>query len=337
MALQLRERNNTWHVVGTVTTPDGEKVRVRKATGFPLHQKRFASEAMSRVLHDVMAGKYSTKDGTVTVADAANLFVTRPNPPGETDKVIMKLLTRNLGSLAYADLTVATVMRYVTSRGNKASTVAREINSIKAMLAHTKAMGVPTPTLELVRPSVDDSRLRWLTEVERDELIAACDTDIRGLVTFLFYTGCRVGEAMALDWRDVREGVASFTTFKGKAKKRRVRGVPLTAEAMDAIGEAGRGFVFKTPEGKQWDYDSFYNRFRHAIDAVGLEDFRPHDARHTFASHLVQKGASLRAVADLLGHTSLAMVMRYSHLAPSHLADTVKLLGCRDTSVTRAH
>ena len=72
------------------------------------------------------------------------------------------------------DLTVATIQKYVTGKGNKASTVAREINSIKAMLAHAKAMGCQLQTLNLVRPSVDDSRLRWLTEEERDHLIASC-------------------------------------------------------------------------------------------------------------------------------------------------------------------
>ena len=98
-----------------------------------------------------------------------------------------------------SDLTVSTIQKYVTGKGNKASTVAREINSIKAMLAHAKAMGFSTPDLELVRPSVDDSRLRWLTESERDHLIASCSEEIRGIVTFLFFTGCRIGEALSLD------------------------------------------------------------------------------------------------------------------------------------------
>lgn len=334
MTLQLKLRNEKWHVTGTVMGPDGEKVRVRKSTGFPRHQKRFASDVLSRVLHDAMAGKYSTDTGELTVEDAARMFTTRPNPPGQTDKDIMKGFVRRLGGVPLNDLTVATIQRYVTSRGNKASTVAREINSIKAMLAHARAMGVTTPDLELVRPSVDDSRLRWLTEEERDHLIASCSEDIRSIVTLLFYAGCRIGEALSLDWRDVRDGSAYFTTFKGKSKRRRVRAVPLVQEVLDVIGERDVGLVFKRPDGGAWDYDAFHNVWEKGIEASGITDFRPHDARHTFASHLVQRGASLRAVADLLGHTSLAMVMRYSHLAPSHLADTVALLGCRGTSMT---
>jgi integrase len=334
MPLALTIRNEKWHVTGTVIGPDGCKVRVRKSTGFPRHQKRFASEVLSRVLHDAMAGKMSKDSSELTLQDAARMFLTRPNPPGLTEEVIMKGLVESLGEVALCDLTVATIQRYVTGRGNKASTVAREINSIKAMLAHAKAMGVPTPDLELVRPSVDDSRLRWLTEEERDHLIASCSESIRSIVTMLFFSGCRIGEALSLDWRDVRDGSANFTTYKGKSKRRRVRAVPLVPEVLDVLGEREVGRVFKRPDGSAWDYDSFYNIWSRAIETSGIEDFRPHDARHTFASHLVQKGASLRAVADLLGHTSMAMVMRYSHLAPSHLANTIELLRRDGTFLT---
>ncbi len=55
-------------------------------------------------------------------------------------------------------------------------------------------------------------------------------------------------------------------------------------------------------------------------------DFRFHDLRHTFASHLAMNGFSMKAIADLLGHTSLAMVMRYAHLSPGHLQEAVNSL-----------
>ncbi len=332
MTLKLNLRANVWHVQGTLVTLEGEKVRVRKSTGFSKHQKQYASAAMSRILVEAMENS-AVENDTTSVDDAIRLYLTRPNPPGKTDAIVLNVLSKAMGSTFLQDLQVHELMSHVNGRGNKAGTVARELNSINAMLAHAKDMGLNAPEFRLKRPSVDDARTRWLTEDERDRLIAACPSEIRGLVTFLFYTGCTIGEAFALKWQDARGGRAFFTRSKGKMRKRRTRAVPLTSEAHTGMGTDTGGLVFRRPDGNGWERSGFYDFFNPSCMAAGITDFTPHDCRHTFASHLVQKGASLRAVADLLGHTSLAMVMRYSHLAPSHLSDTVSLLG---GSVTKA-
>ena len=332
MTLKLNLRANVWHVQGTLVTLEGEKVRVRRSTGFSKHQKQYASAAMSRILVEEMENS-AVENDTTSVDDAIRLYLTRPNPPGKTDAIVLNRLSKAMGSTFLQDLQVNELMSHVNGRGNKAGTVARELNSINAMLAHAKDMGLNAPEFRLKRPSVDDARTRWLTEDERDRLIAACPSEIRGLVTFLFYTGCTIGEAFSLNWQDARGGRAFFTRRKGKMRKRRTRAVPLTGEAHNAMGADTGGLVFRRPDGNGWERSGFYDFFNPSCMAAGIADFTPHDCRHTFASHLVQKGASLRAVADLLGHTSLAMVMRYSHLAPSHLSDTVSLLG---GSVTKA-
>jgi integrase len=330
MTLKLSLRDNVWHVRGTIVTLEGEKVRVRKSTGFTKHQKQYASAAMSRILIEEMENT-AVENDTTSVDDAIRLYLTRPNPPGKTDAVVLNVFSRAMGSLQLRDLQVQQIMEHVNGRGNKAGTVARELNSINAMLGHAKDMGLNAPDFRLKRPTVDDARTRWLTETERDRLISSCSAEVRGLVTFLFYTGCTIGEAFALKWQDARGGRAFFTRSKGKMRKRRTRAVPLTSEAQAAMGADTGDFVFTRPDGRAWERTAFYDFFNPSCVAAGIKDFTAHDCRHTFASHLVQKGASLRAVADLLGHTSLAMVMRYAHLAPSHLSDTVNLLGCGGT------
>ena len=66
--------------------------------------------------------------------------------------------------------------------------------------------------------------------------------------------------------------------------------------------------------------------FNTAVRRAGVEDFTFHDLRHTFASRLVMKGVSLKAVQELLGHTDIKMTMRYAHLAEKTMVDAVKVL-----------
>src|SRR5207245_1316174 len=68
------------------------------------------------------------------------------------------------------------------------------------------------------------------------------------------------------------------------------------------------------------------NAFHAALESAGIKDFTWHDLRHTFASWLIMKGASLRAVAELLGHRGLRMAMRHAHLSPAYLSSEVGLL-----------
>lgn len=66
--------------------------------------------------------------------------------------------------------------------------------------------------------------------------------------------------------------------------------------------------------------------FSTALKKVGIEDFRFHDLRHTFGSHLVMQGVNLRTVQQLMGHKDIKMTMRYSHLSPEHVQEAVEKL-----------
>ena len=335
MELNLKLRNDVWQVHGTIILPDGRKKRVRKSTGFPKHLKNLANAQISQIIADALADDDVVKAKADNIADAIHVYCSRPNPPGATDVGTLSRFGRMFGHVKLADVNMADIVLYVQSKGNKAGTVAREMNTINAMFKYAREIGMDVEEIRLKKPSVDDARLRWLTEGERDALIDASAPEIKPLVTFLLFTGARLGEAFAVRWSDVLDGKVFLRSKKGRAKKTRTRAVPLLPEVADVLPPVGRGseLVFANSNGGLWDRNNFYDYFYPACKRAGIDDFTPHDCRHTFASLLAQKGASLRAVADLLGHTSLAMVMRYSHLAPSHLEDTVGLLGCRGTSV----
>jgi len=88
------------------------------------------------------------------------------------------------------------------------------------------------------------------------------------------------------------------------------------------LNESDR-WVFSTPGGVQ--YSSLHRRFVEILDEIEIKGTL-HTFRHTFASHLVMQGVSLAVVQKLLGHSTIAMTMKYAHLAPDHLAEEIMIL-----------
>jgi integrase len=162
-----------------------------------------------------------------------------------------------------------------------------------------------------------EGRLRWLTPEEGARLLDACrksrTAHLTDLVEFALFTGMRRGEVLGLTWERVDRARGVVLLDVTKSGKRRE--VPLNSRA-DAVlarrGSKSSGLVFGT---RRWDH------FRTA-----WENFHFHDLRHTFASWAVQRGATLQEVKDLLGHHSLAMTLRYGHLAPEDLRTAVARL-----------
>ncbi len=80
----------------------------------------------------------------------------------------------------------------------------------------------------------------------------------------------------------------------------------------------------------------FTKQFRTAVKKAEIEDFRFHDTRHTFASHLVMAGVDVKTVQELLGHSTLTMTMKYTHLAPDHRTRAIRILDSAYRSDTKS-
>lgn len=154
---------------------------------------------------------------------------------------------------------------------------------------------------------------------------------LKPMVILALHTGLRRGELFSLEWTNVHldsenpyMAVEATTT-----KTRKLRHVHLNSVAQDVLQNWGRTssdqLVFPNPKtGKR--FDNINRSWVNVLKDADISDFRFHDLRHTFASKLVMADVSLYTVQKLLGHSSIEMTQRYSHLAPEHEARAVEAL-----------
>jgi len=226
--------------------------------------------------------------------------------------------------------------QYQTERvqkGNKPSTVNRHLATIKHMF--TKAVEwdmVEEGTLKRIRKAKlleeNNRRLRYLSKEECQALINACDSHVRPIVVTALNTGMRKGEILSLRWDtniDLKHGFILLDRTKNGDR----REIPVNDTLRVTLTSLTRRLdvphVFHDPAtGKP--YQDVKRSFNSACRKAGIKDFHFHDIRHCFASHLVMAGVDLTTVKELLGHKTLTMTLRYSHLAPSHKVKAVDLL-----------
>jgi integrase len=169
-------------------------------------------------------------------------------------------------------------------------------------------------------PNVDRPRSVFLSRPECVKLVEASRPDLRQLLLGALYTGCRVRELTNLRVRDVAQ--EGYGIYVSPSKNYRPRFVFLPDEGMAFFLSVCRGkkpddLVFLNADGRQWS-DRYKHLFRDLVERIRLpRDTVFHSLRHTYASQLVQAGASLAVVARQLGHADTATVNKiYGHLAP---------------------
>ena len=169
-------------------------------------------------------------------------------------------------------------------------------------------------------------RLRYLTLEELTRLLDTCAPHLKPIVVMAVHTGMRRREILSLRWSDVDLRQRIMTLTKTKNNERRI--LPINAQLAEVLRSIPRHvespYVFCDRDGRP--YERIDNGFRRACKRAGIGDCRFHDLRHTFASHLVMRGANLWSVQELLGHKTGKMTVRYTHLSTLHLQETVSLL-----------
>jgi integrase len=214
-----------------------------------------------------------------------------------------------------------TVIQGELKKGNKAATVNRYLATIRGLLrmARDEWQWIDTfPKIRLLSGEVE--RDRWLTHVEADRLIRFCAPHLAALVRFALATGCRASEITGLEWN--RVDLDRKTAWLNRTKNGTPRGVPLNEDAIEVLKEQignNLRYCFNY-KGKPIKWEVTNTAWHAALAAAGIQDFRFHDLRHTWASWHRQAGTSCDELKELGGWKSRVMVDRYAKYATEHLA-----------------
>ena len=244
-----------------------------------------------------------------------------------------------------ADVTRLHVRRWVAqlaTRDLARATIARRVAALRRYFGWLQRRGVvpADPTVGLRAPAGGSRLPRVLRQDELDALLdqppAAIDDDpphrrLRddAVIELLYGSGLRVAEVCGLQVDDVDLAAGTVRVLGKRSKWRQVPLTPGAVEAISAWLRTGRAEMATADSPPDLVFVNLRGRVltprdcRRILDRRALDPTHPHALRHTFATHLLDGGADLRAVQELLGHSDLSTTQRYTHVSASRLQAVV--------------
>lgn len=314
-----------------------------KGAAIDLYRKRKTEALMGKKLPEKL------RRATVTFADISRdaLAFSKANKLTYGDDVArMERILNWFRDRSADSVTAQEIERHFEECIEKEKWAASTVNHYRSLLSLTYRLAIrngkasSNPARSTRHRREDNSRVRYLTteeDVKLREVIEEEWAEHMPELDLAVHTGMRLGEMYGLTWDNVNLTGHILTIPRSKNGER--RHVRLNSVAVAAlVAFAGRGSrtgpVIRNAQGEPLCGPRFW--FEKAIKKAGIEGFHWHDLRHTFASRLTMAGVGLRAVQDALGHKSVAMTVRYSHLAPDFLQDVVDKLVPKPSEATQA-
>lgn len=334
---------------------------VVRVKGFPVKRKTFkrltdAKEWAKQMEVSMSRGEFVTlgKDAQKrTVRDMIEIFIemdtsSKKETTRHTEKGFLNWWADAIGEYALSQVTPALISQQLNilknegvRRGNgsidptktKSRRTLKYYRDIldKAFKKAVQLRWVAQNPFDEVDPitKLNNERVRFLDDDERARLLKACKESpsryLYTIVIFALSTGARKSEIMKLTWRDVdfERNVAVLH----KTKNGETRAIPAVGHLKTLLEELHKhrrddtNLLFPRTDGKA--PVSIRKAWDTAMQKAEIEDFRFHDLRHCAASYLAMNGATLAEIAAVLGHKTLAMVKRYSHISEQHTASVV--------------
>jgi integrase len=335
-------------------SPSGKityRARVRQA-GSPDISSTFSTRTQAlkwsqRMEAEVRAGRYFGREETQekTFAEFIDRYIEKELPKNQKSYLKQKMLLSwwksHLGKYYLCHVTPSLIaelrdllLSETTVRGKLRTT--STTNRYLAALSRAFTICIrewhwtkENPVLKITRPKEGKSRERYLEKDEIIILLNACrkskSPHLYPVTLFALTTGARKGEILGLKWEDVnfKRNIATFRDTKNGE----MRSVHLSEQILNCLHEElGKRvfvsqYVFPSNDGtKPADIRTAWDL---CVKETGLKDICFHSLRHTAASHLAMGGVTTLEIAAILGHKSLSMVKRYSHLSTSSTAQSL--------------
>jgi integrase len=307
-----------------------EKIGPSKALAETILKKRKVEIAENKYL-DIR------REHKIKFEELAQLYLdlhAKPNKKScHSDEDLIKTLGKHFAGKYLYEITPMAVEQFKADRAKEVSpaTVNRALACLKCMFNKAiewgKASDNPVKKVKLFKEN--NKRLRYLEKEEIVKLLAHCRGYLRPIVIVALNTGMRKGEILGLKWHDIdfRHNIIYLLNTKNGEK----REIPMNEQVRVALIKVRKHpespYIFCNKDGNP--FGDIKKSWLTALNKSGILQFRFHDLRHTFASHLVMSGVDLNTVRELMGHKSLEMTLRYSHLSPDHKKRAVDILGQR--------
>ena len=244
------------------------------------------------------------------------------------DKSHLRWLDRHLNGVELQTINRDVLDRIMADRladGVSNATVNRALEIVRAILrkaAHEWDWLDKAPRVRLLLEP--KRRIRWITRQEAETLASELPEHLAAMARFSLETGLRQANVSGLHWSQVDLARRTAWVHPDQAKARKAIGVPLSSTAViilrEQMGKHPQSvFTYRGKSVKQVNTRAW----KQALKRAGIENFRWHDLRHTWASWHVQAGTPLHVLQELGGWESVEMVRRYAHLSSEHLAEYV--------------
>jgi len=337
--MAVRKRGNSWQI--DYIDPTGKRVRQSfktKKEAQAEHDKRKTLIREKRYM-DIKPECTTTFDELVE-RYTENFQQQRSF---HTSKIhFIETLKERFSSWTLDKITYYEAERFKTDRQNTltkkgtprtASTINKEVNTLRHMLKKAVSWGMlersPFEKGETLHLRENNRRLRYLSTEEIQALLKECPAHLRDIVEIDLLTGMRRGELLSLKWSQIAGGFI----YLHETKTDEARQIPILKD-LEAVFKRIRQYqwakglkseyVFCGDQGRP--FKEVKRSFASACKRAGITDFRFHDLRHTFASHYVMRGGSIKGLQRILGHKDIHMTMRYSHLSKEFAREEIQIM-----------